>query len=113
MTTSIGDRIRELRNSRNMTQDELAEAAEINRVSVAKYEAGIVRPTAKNLAKLSAALGVTSDYILGQSEEEAAASGVDISGVEFALNSEIKEMTEEEKQDVLDYVRFKRSQRKK
>ena len=37
----------------------------------------------------------------------------EMSNIEFALSGEIHDLTEAEKQDVLDYVRFKRSQRRK
>ena len=35
-----------------------------------------------------------------------------LSGVDFALYGEVKEMTEEEKQDVLDYIRYKKLKKK-
>ena len=37
----------------------------------------------------------------------------EMSNIEFALSGEIHDLTEAEKQDVLDYVRFKRAQRRK
>lgn len=61
----IGDNIRALREAAQITQDELAEKAGVNRVTIAKYEAGKIQPGAKRLSKLAAALHVASDVLLG------------------------------------------------
>ena len=34
-----------------------------------------------------------------------------LSGIDFALSGEIHDLTDAEKQDILDYIRFKKSQR--
>lgn len=62
----IGDRIREIRKSRNLNQDQLAELAILNRVTVAKYEAGKVEPGAKALSRIADALSVSVDELLGR-----------------------------------------------
>jgi len=67
MRPSFADKVRELREAKGWTQDELAEAAQLNRVTVAKYETGKIEPKAKTLGKLAAALGVDADYLLDQS----------------------------------------------
>lgn len=36
-----------------------------------------------------------------------------LEGIDFALFGEVKEMTDEQKQDVLDYIKFKKSQQKR
>ena len=70
MMHSIGDRLRILRDAKGMTQDDLAEAAEMNRVTIAKYEAGKIEPKTKSLSRLAAALEVTTDYLIGQVDPE-------------------------------------------
>ena len=64
-----GERIRELRKARNLSQDQLAELASLNRVTIAKYEAGKVEPGAQALARIADALEVSTDVILGRVEE--------------------------------------------
>ena len=64
-----GERICELRKSRNLTQDQLAELASLNRVTIAKYESGRVEPGAKALSRIADALEVSTDVLLGRSEE--------------------------------------------
>ncbi len=65
-----GGKIRELRKSRNMNQDQLAELASLNRVTIAKYETGRVEPGAQALARIADALEVSTDVLLGRSDAQ-------------------------------------------
>ena len=65
-----GERIKNIRKKRNLNQDQLAELASLNRVTIAKYESGRVEPGAQALARIADALEVTTDALLGRSEEE-------------------------------------------
>lgn len=64
-----GDKIRDLRKERGLNQDQLAELASLNRVTVAKYESVRVEPGAHALARIADALEVSADVLLGRSDE--------------------------------------------
>lgn len=67
--TIFGQRLREIRELRAWTQEELAEKAGLAASVVSHYETGVRRkPSADNLVKLAKALGVTVDYLLGRTE---------------------------------------------
>ena len=68
MDETLGDRICSAREQLGWTQEKLAEAAGINRVTLAKYEAGRSEPGAMVLSRIAVALGVTADYLLGNYE---------------------------------------------
>jgi DNA-binding XRE family transcriptional regulator len=51
---------RRLRGERQLTQDQLAERAQVSHVTINALEKGATRPHAKTLAKIAAALGVPS-----------------------------------------------------
>ena len=68
MSYLVGDRIREFRKQMGMNQDELAELASLNRVTIAKYESGKVEPGAQALSRIADALEITVDVLLGRSE---------------------------------------------
>ena len=53
-----------------MSQDELAELATLSRISIARYESGKIEPGAKALGRIADALEVSSDVLLGRSEEQ-------------------------------------------
>ena len=62
-----GDRLRKLRNEKDMSQEAVANYIGISRTAYNKYERGVIRPVRK-LQELSQLFGVSTDYILGQSE---------------------------------------------
>lgn len=64
-----GGKIRDLRKERGLNQDQLAELASLNRVTIAKYESGRVEPGAQALARIADALEVSTDVLLGRSDE--------------------------------------------
>lgn len=65
-----GERIKTIRKKRNLNQDQLAELASLNRVTIAKYESGRVEPGAQALGRIAEALEVPTDVLLGRFEEE-------------------------------------------
>ena len=65
---NTGERIRDLRKERKLNQDQLAELASLNRVTIAKYESGKVEPGAQALVRIADALEVSVDELLGRSE---------------------------------------------
>ena len=65
-----GDKIREIRLSRGYNQEQLAEMASLNRVTIAKYESGKVEPGAQALSRIADALEVTVDQLLGRESTE-------------------------------------------
>lgn len=66
-----GEKIRELRKERGLNQDQLAELASLNRVTIAKYESGRVEPGAQALSRIADALEVSTDILLGRADEPA------------------------------------------
>jgi transcriptional regulator with XRE-family HTH domain len=62
---TIGKRLRELRESRGMTQTELAEKLNIKQVLVSAYERGVVRMHGALIAAFAKTLDASADEILG------------------------------------------------
>lgn len=66
----IGERIKELRENKNLTQTELAELLGFKTyTTVSKWESNDNYPKGKDLKRLSEIFGVTSDYLLGLTAE--------------------------------------------
>lgn len=63
------NRIRELRKQKNMTQKQLAEAAHVHRVLIAKYETTGMMPQLKTARKIAESLGVTIDALIGGADD--------------------------------------------
>ena len=60
----LGDRIRSIREKKRMTQEDLADKAEIDVSYLAKIENGYVNTTIRYLIKVSKALGVKAKDLL-------------------------------------------------
>lgn len=69
--------------------------------------------SAAKAQKIATYLGVSVGYLLGEEEKEEKPKTIDeqLTGIDFAMWSETKDMTDEEKQDILNYIKFKKSQR--
>ena len=61
------NRIRELRVSRGMQQEDLAKLLRVTRVSVSRYETGAHGIDAETILRLCDIFGCTADYLLGRS----------------------------------------------
>ena len=61
-------RLRNAREMRELSQLDLAERAQLQQAAVSHYESGTRRPSLRNLRRLSDALEVTTDYLVGRSE---------------------------------------------
>ncbi|EGL49134.1 helix-turn-helix domain-containing protein [Streptococcus dysgalactiae] len=69
--SQLGDRVRELRESQNMTQTELAEMLGMKTyTTVSKWEKNENFPKGKDLKRLAQIFSVTSDYLLGLSDDK-------------------------------------------
>lgn len=64
---NTGQRLRMLRELKQMSQAEVAKAIGVGRTTYLKYEAGDNKPI-RRLKELSALFGVTYDYILGNDQ---------------------------------------------
>lgn len=64
-----GNRIKELRAKRHMTQQQLADRVHVDKRTLQFWEAGTVDPSYENKKLLARALGSTVDYISNGPEE--------------------------------------------
>ena len=58
------------RRRQDLSQEALAEKARLFKTDISKYERGQSMPTLPRLVRLSEALGISTDYLLGLSEKD-------------------------------------------
>jgi transcriptional regulator with XRE-family HTH domain len=63
------DRLRSIRESRGLTQRELARLCELSSSMIQKYETGINDPTSYILKIIAEHLEVSADYLLGMTDD--------------------------------------------
>ena len=67
---TIGNRIKELRTSKNLTQEDIAKMVKVSKATISNYEKGKVSPPIELLIKLAERYGVSIDWLCGLSNEE-------------------------------------------
>lgn len=65
MKIILGERLKELREDKNLTQKQIAEKLNINSVTYLHYEKSQREPPLSLLADMAKYYGVTVDYLLG------------------------------------------------
>ncbi len=76
MTEIFKDRLKKTRESKGLTQSELAAIAGLQAAAISHFETGQRSPSFDNLRKLSDALTVSVDYLLGRIDEEQHGQGL-------------------------------------
>ena len=65
---TFGENLRKLREMRNITQEQLAEKADIARTMIGRYETTDQLPSLDTLVRVADALGTSIDYLLGRTD---------------------------------------------
>lgn len=95
--TLIGQRIKELRKSNKLTQQELGKLLNVTKVSVCCYENGTRTPALDTLIDLSKVFHVSLDYLVGNDEfvisDNMEEYGIKMAKEEIAIIEEIRKVT--------------------
>lgn len=62
--TELNERLRQLRKKAGLSQEQLAEALNISRQAVSKWESGVSNPDVQNIVQLGKLYGISTDSIL-------------------------------------------------
>lgn len=87
----LGDRLRWLRSHADLSQADVAEQIGMSESQVLKWENGKAEPDAKSLRKLAGMFGVTTDYILGLTDNPRGYMDTDLSASEWAIIRAVRE----------------------
>jgi repressor LexA len=102
--------LKTLRTDKKISQQKLANDIGVSRSTIAMWETGGSQPDNDNLKELAKYFNVSVDYLLGR-EEQTPTLDKQLEGIEYALYGELHDLTDSEKEDILSYVKFKKSQR--
>jgi transcriptional regulator with XRE-family HTH domain len=107
LTEIFPARLRAARELRSLSQTELAAAARMPASSIAHFEGGSRKPSFDNLKRLAGVLTVSTDYLLGRTDDPALAETSDTLYRDFSrLSAEDRELTE-------GFIEMLKSRRKK
>ncbi|MES5896931.1 helix-turn-helix domain-containing protein [Bacillus cereus group sp. RP43] len=65
----IGEKIKELRKNSKITQEQLGNAIGVSKMAISYFEKGKKSPGRESLEKIADHFNVTTDYLLGRSED--------------------------------------------
>ena len=102
IATALGLRIRELRNERHMSQEELAFKAGISAAHLGQIERALKNPTVDTVAKIAAAMGVPITTLFTEEQAKADMGSPVIS----KINAHLMDMTEDQQRDFLRIIRI-------
>lgn len=118
-------RLVSLRNSKNKTQQDLADYLGVTRPAYTAYERGTRHPDYDTLQKIANYYDVTTDYLLGRTESPKASINEDDARKLFYINKigtefpdidlmfkDMNSLSSEELKEVYEYIKFKLSQKK-
>lgn len=66
--SNFGDRLREIREKRELSQSDLGRATGMQPSAIAHFEADRRKPSFDNVRALAKALNISADYLLGSNE---------------------------------------------
>ncbi len=68
---TLGEKLQLLRRTRGLSQEQLAAELEVSRQAISKWECGDSTPDLDKLRAICTYFGVTTDYLIWESEEDA------------------------------------------
>ncbi len=101
----LGLRIRQLRNEKHMSQEELAFKAGISPAHLGQIERAVKNPTIDTIGKISSALDVPVTELFSAERIAAIPQNLTIG----KINAQLADMTEEEQKDILRIIRIFRN----
>ena len=109
------NRIKEARKAAGLSQKFVAMALGVASPSVCNWESGKTQPTSENLVALANLFGVSSDYLLGMSddaEKQEQAPPATEEELDDAIAGMLGDLTPEEVQRVQDFIAGMKAARK-
>ncbi|CAI6314239.1 helix-turn-helix domain-containing protein [Bacillus subtilis] len=114
----LSDRLVELRKSKELTQQGLADKLKITRSSLSQYEIGNRQPDYETLKKIADFFEVTTDYLLGYSntkpvveEEKTPYNVTDDPDLQIAFK-EAADFSEEARRQTIDFINYLKEKEK-
>ena len=101
--------IKEHRRKMGLTQIELARALNISQGALSGYETGRYDPDTVMMQRMAKFFSTTLDELFG--EKNLQETDRQLGDIDFALSGAIRDLTDNEKLDILDYVNMKKAQR--
>ena len=104
-------RLFELREEKNLTQEDIAKAISTSRTNIGRWEKGINEPSASLIIQLANFFECSTDFLLGRSDDFGniivkEKSPSNITSEEQALLDDFRSLPRQERAQAAEYVRY-------
>lgn len=109
-------KLKDVRLKFNIRQKDVCDALNIPQNTYSQYENNKREPDNETLSRIADYFHVSTDYLLGRTDETTKpppSLDKQHEGIDFAFYNEIKDLTDEEEEQILGFIRFIKSQRQK
>lgn len=110
--SSVGERIKEARERLGYNQAKLSSEAQITPAAISQIEAGDRTPSTPILRRVASVLKVSTDYLLGNSNETQLQDLVQDEGIQKFFRG-FKELSSKDQQTIQEQIEFLRSRKTK
>ena len=101
------DKIISVMKTKKIPQNKLTEHLGLSKSTFSSWKSGKNESYRKYLPEIAEFIGVSVSYLIGEDEKKV---DEQLEGIDFALMSETEGLTNEQKQTVLNYIKFLKSQ---
>ncbi len=98
-------RLRQLRESKNLTQLRLAMELNVSQETISGYEIGKAVPPAEMLVKLADALDTSVDYLLGRTDIKSALRASELSEEEAYMLTILRKQPQDKRDFIFELIR--------
>lgn len=103
-------RLKELREKQGLSQKAFALKLNVSQSTVGMWESQKREPNFKTVETIAEFFNVSTDYLLGH-DQRSNSLDKQLEGIDFALWGEVSDLTDEEKQDIINFAKFTKSKR--
>lgn len=108
-TDSLGKRLKYVREKKNIPQKELASLLGLQKSTISLYESDRVIPPSDKLSILADRIGVSTDYLLGKTDDS---SPKITKNSPYSKENLLAQFGEEDQKLLLDYIEFLKNRKK-
>lgn len=108
MDNIFGNRLKDLRVSKNMTGVELGKVLSVTKVAISNWESGKRTPDHETLKKIADYFDVTTDYLLGRTDEKQPKKErfQNVNSISAHRIGKIEKLSEEALDQLDDYIQY-------
>lgn len=106
---TFGEKIKDLRKEKNLTQKEMAQALSITISTLSHWECDYQEPSFRDLILLAEYFDVSTDYLLGAAEDEIVPkekNSPELTSEEQSLLNDFRSLPRQERAQASEYVHY-------